>query len=469
MEPAKQVKKRTLRKKLGLAYGPYKGVRLAIDYVRSIGKVNRILARKDQPIKLHIGSGDNYKDGWINIDLHPVTKKDLLHNLANGIPFPDNSVDFIYHEHFIEHLSYKDGFAFMNEAFRVLKPGGVMRISCPDLDFLVETYIKDNWRYHAKDNTPSQEWEKMVESHRLYPSKVFMLNQTMREDGGHQYLYNFAELAARLNEAGFFSHHIHEMQMNQSDYPDLQNIDWRGNSLIVEARKDRSFAENPLLTVVIPACNNEATIRKTLDSVLAQKTNFKFIVKAAEDGSKDGTQKILMEYREKHPDIIKPYMQSKSLGAEKALHRVLKTVDTEFIAFVGGGDYWNDPGKLQTQVDVLKANPDCVMSAHNTIVNDAAGNSKSEFVAGAGSKSRYGANDNIDVHPSSLVCRNAVSFPVLPVNAASMAALRSLYLAEGNLFFTDKVMSVHNTATPGVPPRKQRFRDTLLSLLKRAA
>lgn len=368
MDPAvRDVKRRTLRKKLGLAYGPYKVARQAVGHVRKSGTVRRILSRKDQPVKLHIASGENYKEGWVNIDLHPITRKDVLHDLSKGIPFPDNSVDFIYNEHFIEHLSYKDGFAFMNEAYRVLKPGGVMRIACPDLNFWIEGYAKDNWR--------SQEWVGLINAH-WYPNRCFMLNQHMREDGGHKYIYNYEGLSARLNEAGFFSHHIHQVQMNQSAYPELRNIDWRGDSLIVEARKDRSFAASgPLLTVIVPAYNNEATIKKTLDSILTQKTDFKFIVKVAEDGSKDGTQKILMEYREKHPGIIRLFMEGKSKGAEKALRRVLKTVDTEFLAFVEAGDIWSDPHKLQTQIDALKANPD------DTLVERAAGGRKSDFVA----------------------------------------------------------------------------------------
>ena len=344
MEPVvRDVKRRTLRKKLGLAYGPYKVARQVLGHIQRPGKIKQILSRKDQPIKLHIASGENYKEGWVNIDLHPITRKDILHDLSNGIPFPDNSVDFNYNEHFIEHLSYEHGLAFMNEAYRVLKPGGVLRTACPDLTFWVDGYTKDNWR--------AQEWVGLINAH-WYPNRSFMLNQHMREDGGHKHIYDYEGLAARLNEAGFFSHHIHQVQMNQSAYPELQNIDWRGDSLIVEARKDHSFASSgPLLTVVVAAFNNETTIKKTLDSILAQKTSFKFIIKVAEDGSTDATQKILVEYREKHPGLIQLFMQGKSRGIEKAVNRVLKTVDTQYYVLLAAGDDWSDPGKLQRQVD----------------------------------------------------------------------------------------------------------------------
>ena len=105
------------------------------------------------------------------------------------------------------------------------------------------------------------------------------------------------------------------------------------------------------MTVVVPVFNNEDTIKKTLDSILAQKTNFQSIIKVAEDGSTDATQKILVEYREKHPAVIQLFMQGKSRGMEKAVQRVLKTVDTQYYILLAGGDDWSDAGKLQRQVD----------------------------------------------------------------------------------------------------------------------
>ncbi len=405
-----------------------------VGHARSFGKVQFYLSRKDQPLKLHIGCGRNYKESWINIDFDPATRKDILHDLSKGIPFPDNSVDFIYNEHFIEHLSYKDGFAFMNEAYRVLKPGGVLRIACPDLDFMIEGYTKDNWR--------SQEWVGLINAH-WYPSKGYAFNQNLREDGEHRYMYNYDDLAARLNEAGFFSHHIHAKKMGHSTYPELQNIERRADSLVVEARKDRSFAQSPLLTVVVLSRNNETTIVKTLDSILAQKADFKFIIKVAEDGSKDRTQQVLLEYQEKHPDVIRLMMNGRSLGAEKALHRVLKTIDTEYFAFIEGGDCWTDTGKLQMQIDALRENPQAAVSTHLTSLKD--GPSKD--------------------HPSSLVCRNVLDLPSIPFYMARKEDLYSLYSSAGNSLFIDKAMAEHNAAEPVSLFSKPRLKSAAYSVM----
>ncbi len=65
----------------------------------------------------------------------------LVHNLANGIPFEDNSVDAVYHSHLFEHLDRDVGDAFLQEVKRVLKPGGVHRIVLPDLEVICRAYI----------------------------------------------------------------------------------------------------------------------------------------------------------------------------------------------------------------------------------------------------------------------------------------------------------------------------------------
>src|SRR5690606_3528870 len=64
-------------------------------------------------------------------------------NLLKGIPLKDESVDVVYHSHLLEHFSKNDGFRFMQECFRVLKPSGVIRIAVPDLEIIAKEYLRN--------------------------------------------------------------------------------------------------------------------------------------------------------------------------------------------------------------------------------------------------------------------------------------------------------------------------------------
>ncbi len=100
-------------------------------------KVRAILT--SSPVWLHLGCGGEHKAGWTNIDLvgDPV---DLAWNLASPLPFPDSSADAIFHEHLLEHLPLAAGAALLEECYRLLKPGGTLRIGVPDAGALIAAY-----------------------------------------------------------------------------------------------------------------------------------------------------------------------------------------------------------------------------------------------------------------------------------------------------------------------------------------
>lgn len=80
-------------------------------------------------MRLNLGSGDNYKSGWINIDISKEFNPDVVHDLSAGIPFKDNSVSAIYAHHFLEHIA--DTIFMMNEIWRVCKNGAKVFIEVP--------------------------------------------------------------------------------------------------------------------------------------------------------------------------------------------------------------------------------------------------------------------------------------------------------------------------------------------------
>ncbi len=80
--------------------------------------------------KLNLGSGEDYKEGFVNVDWQPLTKADVEHNL-NVFPYPfeDNSFDYIEAFHVLEHLDRP--FNVMKELHRILKPGGKLVVKVP--------------------------------------------------------------------------------------------------------------------------------------------------------------------------------------------------------------------------------------------------------------------------------------------------------------------------------------------------
>ena len=82
-------------------------------------------------MNLNMGSGNIRIDGFINVDINPRFA-DIVHDLRIlPYPFEDNSVDKIVAAHVVEHLYVDENILFMNECWRILKPGGVIEVIFP--------------------------------------------------------------------------------------------------------------------------------------------------------------------------------------------------------------------------------------------------------------------------------------------------------------------------------------------------
>jgi predicted SAM-dependent methyltransferase len=173
--------------------------------------------------KLNVGCGNVLLPGWLNIDMEPGA--DLAIDVRQGLPFEDDSVDFIYNEHFVEHLTYDEAGKVLREFWRCLRRGGAVRIATPDLDFLVELYSRD---FKTQDWFPS--------GFEFVKTKGVAMNMAFRR-WGHKYVYNEEDLTVQLLKAGF--QNIERCELNKSDYPELSNLETRKEStLVLEAVKE---------------------------------------------------------------------------------------------------------------------------------------------------------------------------------------------------------------------------------------
>lgn len=160
--------------------------------------------------KVHLGCGKNIIDGWINVDLIKDPSI-MFHDLRKPLPFEDNSIDFFFSEHFFEHLSKEDGVSLLKEIYRCLKPGGVSRITVPDLSLLVKLYLDNNIDYYNKVGFRAK-------------TKCELLNGGMRR-WEHRYMYDSEELILVHKECGFSFCKI--LPHKQSNYIELNNLEKR--------------------------------------------------------------------------------------------------------------------------------------------------------------------------------------------------------------------------------------------------
>jgi predicted SAM-dependent methyltransferase len=100
-------------------------------------------------VKLHLGCGNVIIQGFINVDVLPSIKGvELVCDLNNLSLFKDEQADFIYICHVLEHFSTTEVPKIINEFSRILRPGGRLRISVPDLNKICSLYVKNiDWFY----------------------------------------------------------------------------------------------------------------------------------------------------------------------------------------------------------------------------------------------------------------------------------------------------------------------------------
>jgi len=137
-----------------------------------------------------------------------------------------------------------------------------------------------------------------------------------------------------------------------------------------------------MVSVCCITYNQEKYIKDALEGFLKQKVNFKYEIIVHDDASTDNTPKILKEYEEKYPDIIKvlyekenQYQKGKKVGILTYNHAKGK-----YVAICEGDDYWIDENKLQLQVDYMEKNPECTLSFHNAKIIDMYNGNENLFV-----------------------------------------------------------------------------------------
>jgi len=178
---------------------------------------------------LHLGCGTKLLPGFINIDANPRQKLDIWLDVRHGLPFRNSSVASIYSTHMVEHFFPDELSRLFNECFRVLKPGGGMRLVVPSLLNAIIAYRENrsDWFY---DSFP-----------RHFDSLGGRFSNFVFCEGQHRTAFDFGYLDEVLRKAGFSQ--VEESAEGKSrlygnDVPPFEPTDMElPHSLYVEAFK----------------------------------------------------------------------------------------------------------------------------------------------------------------------------------------------------------------------------------------
>lgn len=161
---------------------------------------------------LNIGCGNRFNHRWNNIDIVSNSPDVVEFDITKGIPYLQNTFEVVYHSHVIEHIPYSQVQYFIEDCYRVLKPGGIIRIALPDLENIARLYL-ENLENAIQNPSP--------ENHSKYHwMKLELLDQMVRNHSGGMMKEYLSEKNIHLsyikNRIGFEAERIFNQQQNNS-------------------------------------------------------------------------------------------------------------------------------------------------------------------------------------------------------------------------------------------------------------
>lgn len=193
-------------------------------------KSKRVKEKLQTKPYLNVGAGPFVHPAFINIDLFWQPHLDICWDITKNIPFCNNTLQGIFTEHCLEHIPLNDCRFVLAEFFRILKPGGVVRIIVPDTELYLDLYQQEK----AGENVTFP----MTTPHELATgfTPMMSINRSFR-DHGHRYSYDARTLRLLLTNAGFVDVKKETFNQGRVGYLLIDTQSRAIESLYIEASK----------------------------------------------------------------------------------------------------------------------------------------------------------------------------------------------------------------------------------------
>ena len=246
---------------------------------------------------------------------------------------------------------------------------------------------------------------------------------------------------------------------------------------LLNYKMKKEISNEIMVSVCVVTYNHSLYIKECLDSILGQKTTFKYELLINDDCSTDGTVDILRSYETKYPGIVIPVFHDKNMydrGIKDNFsyynHILFPMAKGKYIACCDGDDYWTDKCKLQKQFDIMEKNPNYSLCYHNySILRD--GEIVLRTIERPTIQNLEEAASNFSVQTTSMFFRNPHEC-LIPTGFAFKYRVYQFFwalrLAEfGYIYYIDEAMSVARVHAGGVfsgSDSKRRFQMSIGNL-----
>ena len=209
---------------------------------------------------IHCGTARKFREGWMNTDILPMPDRNggrtepgriarisrtgedhwyyLQHDSVEPYPFEDGSFEWAFAEHFLEHLTPDEAVGWLSDVRRLLKPGGVLRVTTPNLRRYVEGYLDPEQRFFAEHRERVGRL-RAFEEEGVPDRRAWMVNQIFYM-WHHKWIYDFDEVRHVAEGAGFAPDAVVERAFQEGPVPEIWALDLpmrSDESLYVELTK----------------------------------------------------------------------------------------------------------------------------------------------------------------------------------------------------------------------------------------
>jgi predicted SAM-dependent methyltransferase len=145
-----------------------------------LGKLRSMVSgARPGPYFVNLGCGGCFHSDWVNFDFVSQSPDVIQHDLRTRLPLNDGSCAVVYHSHVLEHFPHAFAPLFLQECYRVLAPGGLLRVVVPDLETIACLYLKNLEGALAGDAQAARRYEWLT---------LELMDQMVREESGGEML-----------------------------------------------------------------------------------------------------------------------------------------------------------------------------------------------------------------------------------------------------------------------------------------